>query len=136
MESRMPILIGAVVTLAAIALGAWWFLRDTTSPNPPVLYEDGEERPYERPEPSGNVIQTTYDCPNGDMFITEYDTGSNDITLETDDRTVYILPQIVSEAGARYAKFDGSVEFYEEDGRATVTVDGEPLHEDCEPMER
>ena len=124
-----------VLTLIAVALVGgvvWWF--SATSGSPAVLYEDGEMRPYTS-RPSGQVIHTTYDCPNGDMFITNYDLGSNEITLETDARDVYVLPQSVSEEGARYAMFDGSVIFYEEAGTATVIVNDELLHEACVPLQ-
>ncbi len=126
---------GIAITLAIVLLGAGlWFWYSSGDATPSVLYEDGEMRPYTA-QPSGEIVQTTYDCPNGDMFTTSYDLGSNEITLETDARDVYVLPQAVSETGARYATFDGSVVFYEEAGAASVEVDGEMLHVDCVAMD-
>lgn len=128
---RIAIAVVGIVVFFALVL----LLRGGDASVPSVLYEDGQMRPYQSAEPSGEVIHGTYDCPDRQMFLTEYDIGSNELMLETDDGTQYTLLQSVSETGARYASADGSVVFYEADGYGMVEIDGTVLYEDCESLD-
>lgn len=128
----------AVTIGGLIILVVGWLLWQANSSNEPidpslVLSESGEWVEYEALEPTGNTIDAVYRCDE-DSFSTSYDLGSNELMLILDGGTrEFILPQAVSEEGAKYALRDGSVVFYEAAGTARVEIGGQPIYEDCVP---
>ena len=98
---------------------------------PLVLNEVGEMVPAQVPQLTGETVDAEYTCPDSATFSTAYDIGANAIILTLSDGRDCILPQALSTTGARYAKWDESVIFYEEAGAAQVIIDDEILHEDC-----
>ena len=134
METNKKIGLAVGVFIVILVAGIWFSSGDeaVVLEGDMVLYEDGEMRPYVS-EPSGEVISTTYQCEDDEFFVTNYDIGANEITLETHDGLTYVLPQIVTEHGARYGTFDGSVVFSEADGAASVERDEMYIYSDCIP---
>ncbi len=108
------------------------FEEDELDPDAPlVLSETGEMVPARTPRIAGETFDTTYECQADRSFTTGYDLQSNALLLTLSDGTEHILPQAVSTSGARFAKWDESVIFYEEAGAASVTIDDEMRYENC-----
>ena len=109
-------------------------LFDEPEPDPDaplVLSETGEMVPAPTPRIIGDTIDTQYECPGGEQFMTGYDLSTNALLLTLPDGTQHVLPQAVTTSGARYAKWDDSVVFLEEAGSAGVIIDEEPILRDC-----
>ena len=110
----------------------WLDEQGEADPDAPlVLNETGEMVPARTPRIVGDTIDTQYECPTGEIFTTGYDLSTNALLLTLPDDTEYVLPQAVATSGARYAKWDDSVIFFEEAGSAEVVVDDELIFQDC-----
>lgn len=126
----------STVTLGAVGgervLDIPGFTEAEPDPDAPlVLSETGEMVPARTPRITGETIDTIFACLDGRQFTTGYDMTSNALRLTLSDGTEHILPQATAATGARYAKWDESVIFYEEAGAATVTIANELRYEDC-----
>lgn len=106
-------------------------LLDYDENTPLVLNESGEMVPARRPRLTGVTFDTVYTCPSGENFLTQYDIGANALVLVLPNEETYVLPQSVTTVGARYAKWDDSVVFYEEAGEASVEKGGTTILDAC-----
>jgi membrane-bound inhibitor of C-type lysozyme len=127
-------ILGLVLVVLVVVFVVATMMTDTRDTTGLVLDESGNLVPPTPREASGETIDYTFVCPGGETFTTSYDLGANALTLTRASDT-YVLPQVVSASGARYALEDGSVVFAEKEGSALVEIDGVIVLQNCTVQE-
>ena len=114
-----------IITLTVVLLvGLGLYVRNQTPVNitPTELENSNEETEY---------TTHTFTCPSGDVFTITYNDQNEEATLVLEGDMAFLVSPAVSGSGARYTDADEHIEFWEHQGEATVSLNGEIQYEHC-----
>lgn len=113
----MKKIVGIIVVIAVLIGGFYYFSQSAQAPAVEVMNEGSAV------DTSHTTSSATFDTADGQHMTILYDASGDNAVLNFRDQQ-FVLVRTEAASGAKYTTADGSLEFWEQQGEATVTFEG------------